>query len=837
MQQIKAILRIGSSGVELTDEYGSRKKELQLTIGTAVELIFDLRSEEVSDQTAKLLPLAPEIFSSCKSFFFAVDSDYNQDTEPLLLVTGAIEKRIFASGSELCVKIANTAVPGLLAALGESECREFKCELAGIAGDMTACFSWGFPIVVRNRIYLPGNVSDSVASDPEYLNAAQVEALVARESQAAAEQAALKYIPGIGPDSTWIINGTDTGILAAGVDGKDAPQVLIEYSADGGAWSDTPENAVYIRFSADGGNTWSTHTKYVGSDAPQVLIEYSATGTANTWHDLYEQTDYYIRFSADGGNTWGNAMQFKAYPVIYQYGASASGDFHDTFNAAGDKYIRWSADNGRSWSAAAKFMGDKGDNFTINATGTLEGRSAYDSYPAGFSYLVTSGEQNGYIYFRISDTAGTWGDAIKFTPEGVAVEYSADGVVWSSTPDENTVYMRFSVDGGVSWKEAVQIKGTSTYIYTAYASDASGNNFSTTRSSDLDYWNWIYSNTPIAESDLTAERFSAQGSGWTQFQGDDGISYDWLSGTSAPAAGDGKDGDWYIDTAKGDMYKKISGNWVWQMNTVGKSGTGVTLKGEWDISTAYSKDDGVSYSGSFYIAKRSNTGKIPADSPDDWVLYVEKGEQGVPGAVLDGLYQDVTEISEDGFMVFDKKAVPCMVEIADRTFDIGEITVTDTAFKVPVAPLLAAADIAAFSGTWRVWFNGGAKGEKGNDGNIADFSNTVTFSANNIDLANDIDTISSYTLKIQDKNAKGLGAFIVHQGDNAAGENVIRIMLQTSNKNIPTAGIGIEIKRNTDGTYSASTFATPEPDGSASDSQIATTAWVQNAIKKALANQ
>jgi len=47
----------------------------------------------------------------------------------------------------------------------------------------------------------------------------------------------------------------------------------------------------------------------------------------------------------------------------------------------------------------------------------------------------------------------------------------------------------------------------------------------------------------------------------------------WLSGTGVPASGIGKDGDYYLNTATGNVYAKASGAWGAAItNIVGPSG-------------------------------------------------------------------------------------------------------------------------------------------------------------------------------------------------------------------------------------------------------------------------
>lgn len=55
--------------------------------------------------------------------------------------------------------------------------------------------------------------------------------------------------------------------------------------------------------------------------------------------------------------------------------------------------------------------GENGSSFTVDATGTLAGRDAYDAEAAGFAYLATDTSE---LYIRETATAGVWSDAIPF---------------------------------------------------------------------------------------------------------------------------------------------------------------------------------------------------------------------------------------------------------------------------------------------------------------------------------------------------------------------------------------------------------------------------------------
>ena len=428
--------------------------------------------------------------------------------------------------------------------------------------------------------------------------------------------------PYIDPETLhWIIGDTDTGISAQGV------IVQIQYSADAQNWHDAfTSGDKFIRFSSDSGVSWSAAMKFIGDNAPQVMIQYSANGAS--WHQVITAEDFFIRFSVDNGTTWGGGGQFRAYPVRYQYGETASATFHDNFVAGSDKFVKFSSDNGATWTNAIKFVGDDGRSFVPDATGTYAERDTYDDEDMGFSFLVTSGTNEGKIYFKTADTSGEWSDGLQFTPNGLSLQYSLDGSSWHTTAATSDKYIRFSVDNGTSWSAACLFMGHSTYTYTAYASDNSGNDFSLTPSSDLDFWNWIYSENPIAAENLTLQTFNTLGDGWRRCQGDPGITYDWLSGASAPSSSTGKNGDWYLDTNTGNVYQKVSGTWTLKMNIIGPVGAGANPKGAWLSVTSYSKNDMVTYQGSTYIAARDNSNVEPGTSSDDWVLYVSKGDTG-----------------------------------------------------------------------------------------------------------------------------------------------------------------------------------------------------------------
>jgi hypothetical protein len=112
-------------------------------------------------------------------------------------------------------------------------------------------------------------------------------------------------------------------------------------------------------------------------------------------------------------------------------------------------------------AAVINFTIPRGAAFTIDATGTLEERSAYDSEAKGFSYLATD---DGCVYIKNSDTSGDWSDAIPFKGDpgqdgedgqsatisvgSVATLPPGDDAFVESEGTENAVVLNFGIPKG-----------------------------------------------------------------------------------------------------------------------------------------------------------------------------------------------------------------------------------------------------------------------------------------------------------------------------------------------------------------------------------------------------
>lgn len=179
MHTIRNILKIGTSGAILSDEFGSSTGvSLEIMLGTAVTLEFDLRQNTLSPD-GKLPPFPLEKIV-CGSYYCALDINPVFSDSPLLLEIANISLASAAGGESLfSVSFPDTAVERMVETLNNRSERQMLCEIGGINTDGTALFAWQFPITVRNRVY-GGNGTPSTPLTPEYYTAAQVESAISR---------------------------------------------------------------------------------------------------------------------------------------------------------------------------------------------------------------------------------------------------------------------------------------------------------------------------------------------------------------------------------------------------------------------------------------------------------------------------------------------------------------------------------------------------------------------------------------------------------------------------------------------------------------------------------
>ncbi len=256
MQTITRILLLDGNNGRWTDDFAKNLSLPEVAVGVQLNFRFDLRIPERHPQTGKLLaPALADVTSD--SYYFVLDSDYLQSTDPKLIVYDLTvsEAEIEDEDKEgnpittrrvyMDVTLPNTAVPSLLNALSSNPSITLNGEIGGYSaqGSAASCdFITQFSITIRNRVYLGETVPEAIQADPEYLTAAEVLALIAAATRP--ESASLSIgtvtsgntasasITGTAPDQ--VLNlvlqpGADGQDGADGEDGQDGQNGLTPY--------------------------------------------------------------------------------------------------------------------------------------------------------------------------------------------------------------------------------------------------------------------------------------------------------------------------------------------------------------------------------------------------------------------------------------------------------------------------------------------------------------------------------------------------------------------------------------------------------------------------------
>lgn len=184
MQKIRSILKITNSGAALCDNYGSTAGiGLELMLGTSCMLEFELRGE--SSGSSAVLPDYPVEHLAAASYYCALDfSCFNSDDPPLLIFTGVSVAADEAGRTVFTVPVNNSAVDRIVSVMKERMSTELYCELGGYDSEGNSVFAWQFKLTMRSRVYLGAdNGNESIAPDPAYYTAVQIDAMLAGLSQ------------------------------------------------------------------------------------------------------------------------------------------------------------------------------------------------------------------------------------------------------------------------------------------------------------------------------------------------------------------------------------------------------------------------------------------------------------------------------------------------------------------------------------------------------------------------------------------------------------------------------------------------------------------------------
>ena len=177
MQTVRSILQISSRGVRLTDEYGSQTGvDLEIMLGTAVRLEFDLRGESGADGGELAVYPAESLNSS--SNYFALDSRTRNSNAPALLKYSGITLCQNADGYNIMtVELENNATEKVIESIASQENGIFRAEIGGVDSNGLTVFAWQFDISIRSRVFI-GEADETITGDPAYYTAAQTITLI-----------------------------------------------------------------------------------------------------------------------------------------------------------------------------------------------------------------------------------------------------------------------------------------------------------------------------------------------------------------------------------------------------------------------------------------------------------------------------------------------------------------------------------------------------------------------------------------------------------------------------------------------------------------------------------
>ena len=187
MQTVKSILKLSGGNAQICDLTGRKSDIPNVKIGIGCALEFDLRGDLLDETTGELQVYPFEELQDAVSFYLCVDGDWDHATQPALFVTENITlKQSDDKRTLLRCELPNTALPSLIEAVCQKEKITLGCEICGFAADGSAAaaiFAFDFDLVLRNRRYIGNAVPDSVVSDPEYLTAVEIKALIAEATR------------------------------------------------------------------------------------------------------------------------------------------------------------------------------------------------------------------------------------------------------------------------------------------------------------------------------------------------------------------------------------------------------------------------------------------------------------------------------------------------------------------------------------------------------------------------------------------------------------------------------------------------------------------------------
>lgn len=227
------------------------------------------------------------------------------------------------------------------------------------------------------------------------------------------------------------------------------------------------------------GNVWMNGNINLGGnitwhDNGQVQVKYSAyeDGGEATWHNELQDNDIYAKYSYDGGVNWTSPVQIKGENGLSAYEIAIKNGYLGTEEQWINSLKGEKGDIGIidvDQNILDLLNPDNTDGLFYNVDGQLYINSEYINTNALFaqSGLAIGGtpqnpnfqvDANGNVAMQGDIQLNgniTWGT--DNTP--VKAQYSSDGTSWGSTLTDNSIYVRYSYNGGQTWTDKMPLRG------------------------------------------------------------------------------------------------------------------------------------------------------------------------------------------------------------------------------------------------------------------------------------------------------------------------------------------------------------------------------------------
>ena len=479
MQTISKTLLVGTEEHRWCDEYGANANPPRVIIGTMARLVIDLRAD-LGHGDDQLPPYDAAQFDGAASWYFALDTDYDQATIPPFLRTTGISVATDADGrTVLSAELPDTDCAAIRSALASGESLQFRGEIAALDSNGNTIVCLQFPVRLVNRVWIGGEVPAEVENDPAYLTSAQVQALVA-SAVASAVAAATEGLrgdpgdPGEKGDPPAISIGSVT-TLAAGenataelLDGEEEGEYILNLGIPAGEIGAVPSIAVgsvssgaaaaSIAPDGNGGYTLSLTippgTGIVPVDGGWSGLETYPRGAAvrhngawwysrdngNLGHEppASRETDEHWQLIVRDGDTPNG--------LTLAYAPTSTGAWHSAPIRATDLWFRISEDGGANWSIAIPLA----QPAVSIAHRFSPADTDYASVTAGTAYSAGTGRHLQVITgLGVVSSSVDLGEAA--ADQEIRFLFTADGLSWHPSPQPADVQMHaFTADSAVN---------------------------------------------------------------------------------------------------------------------------------------------------------------------------------------------------------------------------------------------------------------------------------------------------------------------------------------------------------------------------------------------------